>query len=305
MVGAFIAPDSTATPTPPLVWFRALMPSRPPRHLPYEIEGIRRSHEAGTWPGPMPPSGDRATGKLPAISGRVRDRVADVCGVGRRTVDKIAEIYAAAEADPERVGPIVEAMNRTGKVDGAYRRLRRMLDEDRVLTLAPHVGRFRTLVLDPPWEDESVSEGQRPPYATMSVEEIAVVPVPGWAEDDCHLYLWTTGPFMRVALDLLPVWGFDLRQVLTWNKPRWTMGRYFRPNTEHVVFATHGRLMTRRQDVATSFTGPMGEHSEKPDSFFHLVRAQSYPPYGEAFQRKARDGFVNLYGPAPSNEAAA
>lgn len=280
------------------------MPSRPPRYLPYEIEGIRRSHKSGTWPGPMPLGRDSDAGKLPAVSGRVRDRVADVCGVSRRTVDKIAEIYAAAEVDPERVGPIVTAMNRTGKVDGAYRRLRRMQDEDRILTLAPRDGRFRTLVLDPPWEDESVSEGQRPPYATMPLAEIAAVPVPGWAEDGCHIYCHAPGPWVPIAARLIEGWGFAYKTVITWRKPRWSMGRYFRPIAEFVVFGTRGGLMTRRQDVPNLFEGPVGQHSEKPEEFFQLVRAMSYPPYGEAFQRQARPGFADLFPIAAANEAA-
>jgi hypothetical protein len=35
----------------------------------------------------------------------------------------------------------------------------------------------------------------------------------------------------------------------------------------------------------------IGEHSEKPDVFYDIVA----PTYGEAFQRKAREGFTNLY----------
>ncbi|WP_246692306.1 MULTISPECIES: MT-A70 family methyltransferase [unclassified Methylobacterium] len=271
--------------------------------MPHEIERVRRSMEADADPeGPF--VGDRPLGKLPAPTGRVRDRVGDICGVGRRTVDKIAELYAAAGADPLRVGPIVEAMNRTGKVDGAYRRFRRMQDEDRILSLAPRVGRFRTLVLDPPWEDESVSEGQRPPYATMPLAEIAAVPVPDWAEDGSHIYCHAPGPWVPIAARLIEGWGFSYKQLLTWRKPRWSMGRYFRPTTEYVVFGTRGGLMTRRQDVSTLFEGPVGQHSEKPEEFFQLVRAMSFPPYGEAFQRQARPGFADLFPIAAASEAA-
>jgi hypothetical protein len=41
--------------------------------------------------------------------------------------------------------------------------------------------------------------------------------------------------------------------------------------------------------------------SEKPEEFYSLVRRASFPSYGEAFQKKARLDFVNLY--AASNEA--
>jgi hypothetical protein len=41
--------------------------------------------------------------------------------------------------------------------------------------------------------------------------------------------------------------------------------------------------------------------SEKPEEFYSLVRRASFPPYGEAFQKKTRLDFVTLY--AASNEA--
>jgi hypothetical protein len=45
----------------------------------------------------------------------------------------------------------------------------------------------------------------------------------------------------------------------------------------------------------TWFEAPVGKHSDKPERFYDIVRAASYPPYGEAFQRKARPDFVNLF----------
>ena len=56
-----------------------------------------------------------------------------------------------------------------------------------------------------------------------------------------------------------------------------------------------GELSTRADDIATHFEAPLGEHSEKPDIFYDIVRRASYPPYGEVFQRKKRKNFSNLY----------
>jgi hypothetical protein len=48
----------------------------------------------------------------------------------------------------------------------------------------------------------------------------------------------------------------------------------------------------------------LGEHSEKPEAFYEIVRAASYPPYGEAFQRQARPDFESLFRErAPPEEA--
>ena len=55
---------------------------------------------------------------------------------------------------PQRFAPLVEQMDRTRKVDSAYRRLLELRDEDRVLKLVPVVGKYRTLLFDFPWQHE-------------------------------------------------------------------------------------------------------------------------------------------------------
>jgi N6-adenosine-specific RNA methylase IME4 len=122
-----------------------------------------------------------------------------------------------------------------------------------------------------------------------------------WAEDNCHLYCWATNSTMKEALELVDAWGFRQRSILTWAKDRWGLGTYFRNQTEHVIFAIRGSLNTRSDGLSTVFYAPQGRDSEKPEEFYSLVRRASLPSYGEAFQKKTRPDFVNLY--AASNEA--
>ena len=120
-----------------------------------------------------------------------------------------------------------------------------------------------------------------------------------WVDEQsggAHLYLWTTNNFLTRAVELMSVWGFEHRTVLTWVKPRWGLGSYFRNSTEQCLFGTRGKLMTRVDDIATHFEAPVGEHSEKPEEFYNIVRRASYPNYGEVFQRKPRPDFQNVYG---------
>ena len=188
-------------------------------------------------------------------------------------------------------------------LDGAGKRTRQEMhaeDEARVKLLRPIEGRFRTLVIDPPWRSDWFSPTAQKAlgYATMAHEALLTLPVQQWAEEGCHLYLWVPNNFMPRACELMAAWGFEHKTVITWRKPRWGQGSYFRNQTEHVLFGIRGELRTRVDDIPTIFDAPIGEHSEKPDRFYEIVRAASYPPYGEAFQRKPRDGFVNLYVPA-------
>jgi len=198
-------------------------------------------------------------------------------------------------------------MDAKGRVDGPHTKLLRMRDEIRILDLAPVEGRFRTLVFDPPWQEDNISESSGHDYATMSIADIAAMPVESWAEDNCHLYLWATNNTIGLALNLLPAWGFQHKTLHTWTKRDLGLGRYFRNTTEQVIFAVRGELKTRSaaRSTRTDHDWPVGANSEKPEGFYDLVRACSYPPYGEAFQRLARPDFTNLYAAPPAMSEAA
>lgn len=195
-----------------------------------------------------------------------------------------------------REGVIHPGMKRN-EASAETRRERKTADEQRVLSLAPVVGKFRTLVIDPPWDYEWLSLAGRaaPGYATMTHDELLALDVEAWAEENCHLYLWTTNNFMTRAVDLMATWGFSHKTVLTWIKPHFGLGSYFRNSTEHILFGVRGDLSTRRDDIATHFEAPLGEHSEKPGASYDIIRAASYPPYGEIFQREPRPDFVGLF----------
>jgi hypothetical protein len=63
-------------------------------------------------------------GNLPEQDkGRIRDKAAAIAGVSGRTLEKAEAVVEAAEADPS-LAPVVEEMDRTGKVDPAYRMVR-------------------------------------------------------------------------------------------------------------------------------------------------------------------------------------
>jgi N6-adenosine-specific RNA methylase IME4 len=183
-------------------------------------------------------------------------------------------------------------------------------DEQRVRALAPAPGRYRTLVIDPPWDygwTSPTGNAIGPGYAVMTQDELLALPVTSWAEDDSHLYLWATNHFIDQAVELMARWGFDHKTMLTWVKPAARLGSYFLNSTEHVLFGVRGDLMTRLNKIATHFEAPRGSaHSEKPEAFYDIVRSASYPPYAEVFQRKARPDFVNAYREreAPPAEAA-
>jgi N6-adenosine-specific RNA methylase IME4/ParB-like chromosome segregation protein Spo0J len=236
-------------------------------------------------------------GKLSTGSGgKTRDKIAAPLGISGKTLEKARAVVEAGQTEPERFGHLIAEMDRTGKVNAAHRELRRVEDEKRILGLAPVVGKFKTLVIDPPWKYDMDFVGRgRPDYACMTQQELLALPVESWAEDNCHLYLWTTNAMVPAAIELMAKWGFRHNTVITWAKDKIGMGTHFRGQTEHIIFGIRGSLASRCNSISTLFYAPTGKHSEKPEKFYEIVRAASYPPYGEAFQRKARPDFVNLF----------
>jgi N6-adenosine-specific RNA methylase IME4/ParB-like chromosome segregation protein Spo0J len=249
-------------------------------------------------------------GKLPELDkGNTRDRIAAQLGIGARTYEKARAVVEAAEAAPEQYGHLISELDHYRGVDRAYRALRRARDESRVLNLQPRQGKFRTLVVDVPWEYDNDYLGRgAPQYALMTREQALALPVTSWAEDNSHLYLWATNPNLPLAVECMAAWGFTHKTVIAWVKPRFGLGIYFRGSTELCLFGVRGSLMTRSNSIATHFEAPVGEHSEKPERFYEIVRIASYPPYGEAFQRTPHREFANLFeegAPLPIADVAA
>lgn len=166
---------------------------------------------------------------------------------------------------------------------------------------------WRTIVCDPPWSynDKLHSgntgfgkrgiRGAANHYETATTAEIGLIPVGTWAENDAHLYLWTTNAFMEEAHALARQWGFAQKTILTWVKPQIGMGHYYRNSTEHVLFCVRGSLKVLRHDMPTHFVAPRGPHSQKPDSFYDMVESMSPGPYLDVFARRHRMGW-SVYG---------
>ena len=170
--------------------------------------------------------------------------------------------------------------------------------------------RFATIVLDPPWDwDDEEDHDQfgrgRPAYALLPYEKLLDLPISELAEENAHLYLWITCRSLPKGFGLLREWGFRYITTLTWCKPTFGMGNYFRGSTEHVLFGVRGSLPLRRHDIGTWFQaerGPDG-HSSKPQEFFDLVESCSPGPYLEMFARRERPGWMT-WGPLHGADGA-
>lgn len=161
-------------------------------------------------------------------------------------------------------------------------------------------GRYRAIVIDPPWEMSTVVRHVAPDqepwldYATMTVDELGDLPVASLADaDGCHVYLWVTHKHLPDGFDLLEQWGARYECVMTWRKNVGMTPYSWMYDTEHVLFARLGQsLPLLRNGLRLSFDAPAVGHSVKPDAFYERVTEASPGPRLDMFARHERDGFT-------------
>jgi N6-adenosine-specific RNA methylase IME4 len=137
-------------------------------------------------------------------------------------------------------------------------------------------------------------------YGTLTVEEIAAIPVQGAREERSHLYLWVPNALIAEGLAVMKAWGFTYKSNIIWYKTRKDggsdgrgVGFYFRNVTGILLFGIHGRLRTlapgRRQ--VNIIVSRKREHSRKPDEQYQIIETCSPGPYLELLARGRREGW--------------
>jgi N6-adenosine-specific RNA methylase IME4 len=168
-------------------------------------------------------------------------------------------------------------------------------------------GSFATVLADPPWQFQNRTGKVAPEhqrllrYPTLSLEEIAALPVAELSAEAAHLYLWVPNALLAEGLQVMAAWGFTYKSNLVWYKVRRDggpdgrgVGFYFRNVTELVLFGVRGTMRTlapgRRQ--VNLLAAPKREHSRKPEELYALIEQCSPGPFLELFARFERPGWV-------------
>jgi ParB-like chromosome segregation protein Spo0J len=95
--------------------------------LPTEIDAIRRALapiEEAAAKERMSQGGKVGKISTPSDAGKTRDKIGAFVGISGRTVEKIAAVVDAAEAEPAKFGHLVDEMDASGKADRAYQQLK-------------------------------------------------------------------------------------------------------------------------------------------------------------------------------------
>ena len=168
--------------------------------------------------------------------------------------------------------------------------------------------RFRTILADPPWQFQNRTGKMAPEhkrlnrYSTMTLDDIAALPVAQLADDPAHLYLWVPNALLPEGLQVMAAWGFAYKSNIVWHKIRKDggpdgrgVGFYFRNTTELLLFGVRGKnartLAPGRRQVNIIKTMKR-EHSRKPDEQYTLIESCSPGDYLELFARGSREGWA-------------
>lgn len=180
-------------------------------------------------------------------------------------------------------------------------------------------GGYGAILADPPWQFNSLWGG-RPKkigdnypsraidshYDTMTIEQIAALPVSDLAAENCVLFMWTCWPVLEKSFAVLQGWGFDYKTcAFTWMKANagqidmfrddldahMGMGYWTRANSEVCLLATRGKPKRLAADVRQGIISPRREHSRKPDGVHKRIERLVAGPYVELFARQKRSGW--------------
>lgn len=175
--------------------------------------------------------------------------------------------------------------------------------------------KYSILYVDPPWHyngklqfdrsgQSKVNEGWEKDvfvsaasfkYPTIKTAELKKLDVGSIAKDDCLLFMWTSNPHLKQAIDLGQAWGFDYKTVaFVWNKMVHNPGQYTLSYCELCLLFKRGRIPKPRgaRNVKQLVTSPRGKHSEKPTQVIENIE-KMFPGSNkiELFSRKIRDGW--------------
>jgi N6-adenosine-specific RNA methylase IME4 len=182
-------------------------------------------------------------------------------------------------------------------------------------------GGFACIVADPPWSFRSWAPTRNPNvdrsverhYGTMTNDQVAEMPVCDVAAADAHLFLWTTGPKLPMAFDVMRAWGFrysgmgfvwikltrksgdaqyQLRTLAEWSRLlHMGLGFTTRKNAEFCLLGRRGRARRLAANIHEVIIAPVREHSRKPDEAFERMERYCSGPRLDLFARESRPGW--------------
>lgn len=173
--------------------------------------------------------------------------------------------------------------------------------------------KYQVIYADPPWDyggkmqydkttikDENVGFEKKIflssatfKYPTLKLKQLKGLDVASIAENDCLLFMWTTGPQMNNSIELGTAWGFEYKTIaFVWDKMVHNPGRYTLSQTEFVLAFKKGKFPQPRgaRNVRQMVQVHRGAHSVKPVEV--IDRITKMFPEQEKIELFARSNYV-------------
>jgi len=240
--------------------------------------------------------------------GRTIEKVAKQLEIGKNKIHQIKKLMEEGRNDLIEDVKFKRKTLTDIKKEQRLEKIKQQREELQKEVLEQPTGLFDVIVIDPPWKYDGdifketkdglpayQEQGMRgtTPYPTMSLEEIKNINFP--IKEDCVLWLWTTNSFLLKTQELLDIWGFELKSILTWNKEIMGTGRWLRSQTEHCILAIKGKPFFNNTKWTTLISEKRTTHSTKPEIFYKMVDEICAGRKLDYFARKKREGW-DVYG---------
>lgn len=163
---------------------------------------------------------------------------------------------------------------------------------------------YDLIMIDPPWRfelysDKGEEKSAQAHYRTMSLEEIAALPVADLARPDCLLWLWATAPLLPAQINIMARWGFAYKTSGAWVKRTkksgdlaFGTGYVLRGCHETFLIGARGKPKLGSKSVRSVIEAPAREHSRKPDAAYRAAEAlMPAARRADVFSRETRAGW--------------
>ena len=225
-----------------------------------------------------------------------RNVVSDITGVGTATLSKINKIYNSNNEDLKK-----KVDNKEISIDKGVQVLKKIKQEEKnellkIKEVAPITGKYDVIVIDPAWEMKKIDREVAPnqvnfDYPTMTLEEIETFKLP--AEDNCHVFLWTTQKYLPNSFDIFEKWNVKYICCFVWHK-----NGGFQPfglPQYNCEFLLYGRIGTPTfidlKNFMTCFNAKRTGHSKKPDIIYSTIKRVTTGKRIDIFSRRTIEGF--------------
>lgn len=150
--------------------------------------------------------------------------------------------------------------------------------------------KYDLLLADPPWEYDNKQQNDPARggiiYPTISMKDLAELPVSNIANENSLLVCWVTWPKLcdqyyekYDPLSVMRAWGFrPVTAIFVWVKENANgsfysgLGRYTNSNTEFAIIARKGKMLKRKaKNVKQLIIASIGKHSAKPQEQYERL----------------------------------